>query len=146
MTTEGTMAGTVAGTVHEKMTAVATDAATFATEIVTETAITTVDATMKKGIMTVHAINANTMTATVDVAHRADVPGVGSGTIDRGHPGIVRVSSPLSLHSFYGEHTLSVAQPISFFQLHEIAADIPQRHRVAAHHDGVHLIPARRQM
>lgn len=143
MTTEGTMAVTVAGTVPAKMTAVATDAATFATE----TGITTVDATMKKGIMTVDAINANTMTVTVDVAHRADVPGVGGGTIDRGHPGVVRVSSPLGLRSFDGEHTLSVAQPFSFFQLHEIASDIPRRHhRVAAHHDGVHLIPARRQM
>lgn len=95
MTTEETMAVTVVATVHAKMTAVATDAAaTFTTEIVSETAITTVDATMIKGIMTVAAINATTMTATVDVVHRADVPGVGGGTIDRGHPGVVRVSSP----------------------------------------------------
>jgi len=94
MTTEETMAVTVSATVHARTTVVATDAPTF------ETAITTMDATMKNGIMTVAATNATTMTATVDVAHRADVPGVRGGTIDRGRPGVVRVSLPsVSTHS-----------------------------------------------
>lgn len=101
MTTEETTAVTASATVHAIMTVVATeDAATFETEIVTVTVSTTVDATMKNGIMTVGATNAITMTATVDVARRADVPGVGGGTTDRGHPGVVRVSLPsVSTHS-----------------------------------------------
>jgi len=87
MTAEETMTATV----NARMTVAATDAAT----VVTATVITTAATTMKKGIMTVDATNATTMTATVDaIAHRADVPGVGGGTSDRGPPGVVRVSFP----------------------------------------------------
>jgi hypothetical protein len=87
MTAEETMTVTV----NARVTVAATDVAT----VVTATVITTAAATMKNGITTVDATNATIMTATVDaIAHRADAPGVGGGTSDRGPPGVVRVSFP----------------------------------------------------
>lgn len=75
--TEETMTG---ATVLATTTMVATRAAIFATAI------------MKKGTMTVDATNVITMTATVDaIAHRVDVPGVGGGMSDHGHPVVVHV-------------------------------------------------------
>jgi hypothetical protein len=79
MTTGETMTVTVTATVHAIMTMAATVAATV------ESVNATAAATMKNGIMTVGV--------TVDaIAHRADVQGVGGGTRDRGHLGVVHVS------------------------------------------------------
>jgi hypothetical protein len=69
-------------TVLATTTMVATRAAIFVTAA----------ATMKKGITTVDATNVITMTATVDaIAHRVDVPEVGGGMSDHGHPVVVQV-------------------------------------------------------
>jgi hypothetical protein len=77
--TEGTMTG---ATVLATTTMLATRAAIFVTAV----------AIMKKGIMTVDATNVITMTASVDaIAHHVDVPGVGGGMTDHGHPVVVHV-------------------------------------------------------
>lgn len=77
--TEETLTG---ANVLATTTMVATHAATFVTAA----------AILKRGIMTVDATNVISMTATVDaIAHRVDVPGVGDGMIDRGHPVVVHV-------------------------------------------------------
>jgi hypothetical protein len=77
--TEETMTG---ATVLATTTMVATRAAIFVTAV----------AIMKKGIRIVDATNVITMTATVDaIAHRVDVPGVGGGMTDHGHPVVVHV-------------------------------------------------------
>jgi len=71
----------VTATVRATMTTVVTDAALSATATGIEP--TTAAVIMKNGIMTV----------TVDaIAHRADVPEVGGGIRDRGHPAVVHVS------------------------------------------------------
>jgi hypothetical protein len=71
--TEETMTGAI---VLATTTMVATHAAIF----------------VKKGIMTVDATNVISMTVTVDaIAHRVDVPGVGDGMTDHGHPVVVHV-------------------------------------------------------
>jgi hypothetical protein len=63
-------------------TVLATRGAIFATAAVN----------MKKGIMTVDATNAISMTVTVDAtAHRVDVPGVEGEMSGHGHPVVVRV-------------------------------------------------------
>ncbi|KAI0295557.1 hypothetical protein BC826DRAFT_1185410 [Russula brevipes] len=100
----------VTATVRATMTTVVTDAALFATATGIEP--TTAAVIMKNGIMTV----------TVDaIAHRADVPEVGGGIRDRGHPAVVHPP--------------------------EIVAGVPRRlHRDAAHHDGVHQMPAQPQV
>jgi hypothetical protein len=78
-------------TVRATMTTVVTDAALFATATGIEP--TTAAVIMKNGIMTVDATNATIMTVTVGaIAHRADVPEVGGGIRDRGHPAVVHVS------------------------------------------------------
>ncbi|KAF8503778.1 hypothetical protein F5888DRAFT_1904193 [Russula emetica] len=96
--TEETMTGAI-------VLATTTLVATRATIFVIAAAI------MKKGITTVDATNV--ITTTVDaIAHRVDVPGVGDGMIDHGHPVVV--------------HPL------------EIAVGVPRRlHRVVAHREGV---------
>jgi hypothetical protein len=87
MTAEEIMTATVRAT----MTTVVTDAALFVTATGIEP--TTAAVIMKNGILTVDATNATIMTVTVDaIAHRADVPGVGGGIRDRGHPAVVHVS------------------------------------------------------
>jgi hypothetical protein len=143
MTTEGTMTvtATATATVHAIMTMVAT--ATDGASVETETEIVTAAATMKNGIMTVDVINATIVTVDA-TAHRADVQGVGDATTDRGHPDVVHVSSPQtpSIRS----PRLSVSNPF-FLQLPVIAAGVPRHlHRVVAHHDDVHPIPAQLQM
>jgi hypothetical protein len=87
MTTGETMIVIATATVHATT---ATDAVSV--ETATETA-TAVVVTMKNGILTVGATNATIVTADA-IAHLADVQGVGGGTIDRGHPGVVHVSLP----------------------------------------------------
>ena len=78
--TEETMTG---ATVLATTTMAATRAAIFVTA----------SAIMKKGISTVDATNVITMTAIFDaIAHRVDVPGVGGGMTDHGHPAAVHVS------------------------------------------------------
>ena len=89
---------TVTATVNAIMTMPATVAVTVETETVNATA----SATMKNGIMTV--------CVTVDaIAHRADAQGVGGGTRDPGHPGVVRVS--FSQNSRIRSPWLSVPNP-----------------------------------
>jgi hypothetical protein len=86
--TEETMTG---ATVLATTTMVATRAAIFVTVV----------AIMKKGIPTVNATNVISMTVDA-IAHRVDVPGVGGGMTDHGHPVVVHV------RFLRPSHTLSI--------------------------------------